>query len=498
MRTTTSLRLLVASICMLPIVNGLRFSADGQAGQRLLREATVEVEPERHLADGEMNVGSMYIQYEGCSSYIDRGDDYYQYWKDYNDYNENNNNANNDYNNYNKQQYKRNNYYFQNNGNRRRLEDAYMMYNQDIAMVNLVRFTLCYKSDCSKCTGQYAIDMLTFLYAYNEHKQTDLQLKCQAVKDQCYCDNQSYGNNYNGNNEYAQQKCYKQCYKQAGLSTCRQFDDYGDGYETFALEDYLACKQMDYYPSGYANYQVNNKNSAGYYNDPNQNWANSIFYVGPYCKDASQIFLGTFMDEKCTYAATHATFSSNYRSKNGEAFPYFQSPIVAVGECISCQDEEQYLTEQQKMTNYYKNNGGNQYMQRSSYYYNNNYQQQEAETNGLCYYIEEADEDTLISCVYTYENGEKNNANYAGCSYLDMLPSLDGRYSKSMSSANNLLGLQNNYTVILAAIAFVLAMTVAAVTMCDPTSIQEKKEALLVEKEIAHSPTSMGVEAVAN
>lgn len=262
---------------------------------------------------------------------------------------------------------------------------------------------------------------------------------------------------------------------------------------------------MEYYSSGYANYQKNGQSSsAGYYSDPNNYWENSIFYVGPYCKDASQIFLGTFMDDKCTYAATHATFSSTYKTKSGESFPYFQSPIVAVGQCISCQDEQDVYDQIMAQTQNSNNNraNSNQYMQRSSYYsYNNNDLEEEGEeeqeptnVNDLCNYLKEGEDGTVISCVYSSQADGDNNANYAGCSYLDMLPTLDGRNRMETSTHN--LGLQQNYTVVLAVLACILMMSLAAMTLCDPSAIEDRKRNLLAEAEIERSPTSLGVEAV--
>lgn len=228
----TRFRLLFTGAWLLNTASGLRFLANSEAGQRLLREARVEVQPERRLADnvnGELDIGAMYIKYQGCSSYQDRGIDYYQYWKDYNNYDNAGEGTYDAYNN--NQNYHRNNYYFQDYGNRRRLEDM------NVEMVNLIRFTLCYDSGCGKCSGQYAIDMLTFLSAYNEHTQTELKFRCEAVRNQCYCEN-------NSDNQYTQQKCYKSCYKQAGLSHCSQFDEnYSGQQQQFPLEEYLQCKR---------------------------------------------------------------------------------------------------------------------------------------------------------------------------------------------------------------------------------------------------------------
>ena len=280
---------------------------------------------------------------------------------------------------------------------------------------------------------------------------------------------------------------------------------------------------MDYYPAGYANYQQNG-NAAGYYNNQNQNYDNAIYYVGPYCKDASLIYLGTFLDNECTYTATHATFTSKYKTNNGESFPYFDTPIVASEECISCQDEDEELEMENNANAQQGNNANNnnayQYMQR--YYYNNGQDQQQqqqeeqqnAQTNELCGYIEEGDEDIVISCVY--QNGGNGNGNgnyeknYAGCSYLDMLPKLDGRYKNSVADISNKLKLQDSYTVVLAVLAVIMVMTICVITMCNPSSIPDRNARLIdmdeVPSQLNAMPrtgsdlqpalTSVGVEAI--
>ena len=229
-----------------------------------------------------------------------------------------------------------------------------------------------------------------------------------------------------------------------------------------------AIAGMDFYPSSYANYQVNKQNG----NSQNSNnWENNIYYVGPYCKDASLIYLGTFLDNKCTYAATHATFASSYQgSSSGSTFPYFKEAIVSSGECISCQNELQVFQDDsgaQMQQNYNSNESANY--------------EEEAGFNQLCGYLKAEGNDNVISCVYKKNGGRGGDDDglYDGCGFFDMLPKLDGRNSKTIEAANNSLNLQNRYSVILAALAVVLILTVAFLTMCNPNSIDERKQYLL-------------------
>jgi hypothetical protein len=209
---------------------------------------------------------------------------------------------------------------------------------------------------------------------------------------------------------------------------------------------------MDYYSSSYANNQQAAQNGGGYYNNQAAN-ANYMYYVGPYCSNNADVYLGAFYDENCMRPAGKSTFSAQ---KYGDSFPYFFEPVIKQGECISCMDpEERYENQQQanyqqyqqqynNQVNYnnqqYQNNknyNNQQYNQQGNYYnnqynnynrnYNGNYNQQGQEQESVDY----GDANEL--CSVAMEDSIKcdyYNGYTSGCNYINnVLPSLDGRKS---------------------------------------------------------------------
>lgn len=95
--------------------------------------------------------------------------------------------------------------------------------------MGMITFSLCPAGTCSgscKGGGTYAVQMTDFLQAYAQAKEEELEQKCEAVQNNCYCNN-------NNNEEY----CINQCYTDAGLSECIEVE----GQERFELDRYVEC-----------------------------------------------------------------------------------------------------------------------------------------------------------------------------------------------------------------------------------------------------------------
>jgi hypothetical protein len=103
--------------------------------------------------------------------------------------------------------------------------DESMLYQQ-----NLVKFALCPSEDaCSSCnTGvaQYVVNMMEFIDAYTEMKMSEQETKCEYIREYCYCDNRD-----------DDEGCENQCYADAGMSQCIEYE----GDEEFEIQQYLEC-----------------------------------------------------------------------------------------------------------------------------------------------------------------------------------------------------------------------------------------------------------------
>ena len=156
--------------------------ATSRLGQRLLSTAKV-VEPARQLEDrNDMTFVAKYsLKYLGCSSLVTLNAE----------------------------------------GNR---NDGGMLMTQ-----NLVRFALCPSSSCGSCSGggEYVTSMNEFVDAYTEEKLTEKEYACEMVRESCYCDN--------ANDDEA---CENQCYIDANMSDCIQYE----GQDEFNIQEYLECR----------------------------------------------------------------------------------------------------------------------------------------------------------------------------------------------------------------------------------------------------------------
>ena len=202
--------------------------ADSPAGRRLLQKATVvklsdEVQHlrQRRAEEGQedqqdayesdngygiSDLASLYIQYSGCSAFLVPDQDDGEESGDEEGGNQKT-------------------YYYQ------QLAEQYQKYgegsyNDGLVQQGMVLFTLCSKSGCKKCSGEYAIDMQEFLDAYTEMQMAQEDYQCEYVREHCYCSSGYY------------ESCLASCYSNAGLDDCMQ--QYYGG-QVFQLQEYIEC-----------------------------------------------------------------------------------------------------------------------------------------------------------------------------------------------------------------------------------------------------------------
>ena len=94
---------------------------------------------------------------------------------------------------------------------------------------NLVKFSLCPDS-CSSCSngGLYVVGMEVFIMAYNEMKMDEKEYKCEMQREACEYNQQCQGDD---------QGCEYQCFTNAGMEECIEYE----GQEEFELDRYLEC-----------------------------------------------------------------------------------------------------------------------------------------------------------------------------------------------------------------------------------------------------------------
>jgi hypothetical protein len=273
-----------------------------------------------------------------------------------------------------------------------------MLYTQ-----NLVKFALCPSDvECSKCTtgdAQYVVNMMDFVQAYSEMKTQEQESKCEYIAENCYCDN--------ANDD---QVCENQCYADAGMNECIEYED-EDG-EEFEIERYLECDAME----GADGDNNNNNNGNNYYynSGANDNGVDMYrqYYIGPSCseKDGMSINLSVFLDAGCSSKASSGVYEAfNY----GKSLPYESQSIVSHDECLSCiqADDENDNNNGNNNNNNYNNNNNN-----------NNYQNQDVELSELC------DESYQASakCEAGLTAGNYFYPDTTGCQYINyVLPNLE-------------------------------------------------------------------------
>jgi hypothetical protein len=97
--------------------------------------------------------------------------------------------------------------------------------------MNMVKFGLC-PSDgscgsCGKGKAQYVVNMEEFVNAYTEMQMNAQETLCENVRESCYCDDVDDDD-----------ACENQCYTNAGLDNCIEYD----GDEEFNAQEYLECQ----------------------------------------------------------------------------------------------------------------------------------------------------------------------------------------------------------------------------------------------------------------
>lgn len=107
-------------------------------------------------------------------------------------------------------------------------ENGSMLYTQ-----NLVRFALCPDS-CSSCSngGEYIVNMMEFVDSYTEAKLSEQEYACEMVRENCYCDD--------ANDDDV---CEAQCYTDAAMDYCIDYDNDGDDNDEFEIQRYLECSR---------------------------------------------------------------------------------------------------------------------------------------------------------------------------------------------------------------------------------------------------------------
>jgi len=291
---------------------------------------------------------------------------------------------------------------------------------------NLVKFVICPGNECSDCgrgIAQYVVSMGEFIEAYTEMKQEKQEQACETIANYCYCDN--------ANDD---EVCENQCYADAGMSECIQYE----GQEEDDVAQLMECAAIE-------GADGNDNNNGNNYNYGQSNVVNGIdmyrqYYVGPRCspKDGKSIYLAAFYDAGCTsYAGSGVYEAFNY----GYPLPYENEPMIAKNDCISCLQVDEDENENQN-NNGNNNDGNNNY----NYNYdgnndgNNNYNQ---------------DQEVAEICQQAYESASKCETklgNYlgqyfypdtSGCEFINnILPSLQ-RTTRKVASGSGISGSVN-------------------------------------------------------
>jgi len=279
---------------------------------------------------------------------------------------------------------------------------------------NLVKFILCQgTSGCGSCgsgIASYVVDMGEFIAAYTEMKEEQKEQACEMIAEYCYCDN--------ANDD---EVCENQCYADAGMSDCIEYDD---GQEEVDINELLECQAMEG-----ADGNDNNNNNGNYNYGSNNGNYNGVdmyrpYYLGPTCstKDGKSIFISAFYDAGCTSAAGSGIYEAfNY----GRSLPYESVPVVALNDCISClQVDEDANNNNNNNNNYnYNNNNNNN---------NNNNYNQDLEVAEIC----QQSYEMAAKCEKNLDLGQYYYTDTTGCDYINnILPNLQ-RATRKIASGS--------------------------------------------------------------
>jgi len=283
---------------------------------------------------------------------------------------------------------------------------------------NLVKFILCKGTsgcgDCGSGIASYVVDMREFIEAYTQMKEEQKEQACEMIAEYCYCDN--------ANDD---EVCENQCYADAGMSDCIQYE----GQEEVEINELLECQAME---GADGNNNNNNNNNNGNYNYAgNSGTYNGVdmyrqYYLGPTCstKDGKSIFISAFYDAGCTSPAGSGVYEAfNY----GSPLPYENVPVVALNDCISClQVDENENDNNNNYNNYNYNNNNNN---------NNNYNyNQDLEVAEICQqsYEQAAKCENKLGSYL----GQYYYTDTTGCDYINnILPNLQKATRKIASGS---------------------------------------------------------------
>jgi len=278
---------------------------------------------------------------------------------------------------------------------------------------NLVKFILCEgnTSGCGNCgngIASYVVDMREFIEAYTQMKEEQKEQACESIANYCYCDN--------ANDD---EVCENQCYADAGMSDCIQYE----GQEEVEINELLECQAME---GGNDNNNGNNNGNGNNYNyGSNSQSYNGVnmnlqYYLGPTCstKDGKSIFISAFFDAGCTSAAGSGVYEAfNY----GSPLPYESEPVVALNDCISClQVDEDENNNNNNNNNNYNYNNNNDNNNNNNNYNNNNYNQ-DLEVAEIC----QQSYEQAAKCENKLDLGQYYYTDISGCDYINnILPNL--------------------------------------------------------------------------
>lgn len=178
----------------------------------------------------------------------------------------------------------------------------------------LVRYTLCPTDSCSdggcssSYTGEYVVNLETFLDSYLESKMEAIRWKCEDMRETCGCDEDN-------NN------CMYYCYK--------NYDDDSFDWKSCADEQgeeerYGECQQLEFNDDEEDGDRALAQRKAEY-----------NLYLGPVCsEDGGSINLAVFTDEDCQYE--HSSGEAVYEMLSGGVpLPYSTESLIEL-ECVSC------------------------------------------------------------------------------------------------------------------------------------------------------------------
>ena len=130
---------------------------------------------------------------------------------------------------------------------------------------------------------------------------------------------------------------YYRCYYNAGLDYCVENENNNNQAVQFELQDAVECKELDVDDEAlqYYYYQQGANAQQQYYQG---NQAQEMkLYIGPYCSsNGKSIYLGTFMDETCSWPAPSGTYE---KFSYGVALPYSTENLID-SEFVSCKEPQ--------------------------------------------------------------------------------------------------------------------------------------------------------------